>query len=88
MDRLRAILLVLPGVTEGFCYGTPGFYVNKKIFARMKEDGETLVVRTGDRENWVEYQFEILLVALPSAPLAANPMLCVRRFYFVRPPTI
>ncbi len=54
LERIRAIALSIPGVTEGTCYGTPGFYVNKKFLARLKEDGETLVVYTDDRDNWIE----------------------------------
>jgi hypothetical protein len=42
----------LPGVSEDSCYGTPAFYVSKKLLARMKEDGETLVVFTPDRDEW------------------------------------
>lgn len=44
----------LPGVTEKLCYGTPAFYVNKKIFSRLKEDGETLVVQSNERGKWME----------------------------------
>ena len=43
---IRLLMMPLPGVSEGTCYGTPAFYVSKKLLARMKEDGETLVVYT------------------------------------------
>ena len=43
----------MPGVSEKLCFGTPAFYVNKKIFVRMKEDGETLVVQSIIREKWM-----------------------------------
>jgi hypothetical protein len=46
----RRIALVLPGVEEGPCYGTSGFRARGKLFARIKEDGETLVVRV-DRDS-------------------------------------
>ena len=46
--------MALPGVTEGISYGTPGFYVNKKLFARLREDGETLVVYTTERDKWMK----------------------------------
>jgi len=49
-----------PGVEEGPSYGTPGFRVVGKLFARIKEDGVTLVVRT-DRDSR-----EALLEAAPS----------------------
>ena len=57
---VRRIALGLPGVEERPSYGTPGFRVAGKLFARIKEDGVTLVVRT-DRDSR-----EALLEANPS----------------------
>jgi hypothetical protein len=54
LQFLRDTLLSLPGVNEKLCYGTPGFYAGKKLFARMKEDGETLVIQSFEREIWME----------------------------------
>ena len=54
MEFIRKALLHLPGVSERPCYSTPAFYVDKKIFARLKEDCETLVVQTFEREKWME----------------------------------
>jgi len=45
VDQLRASLLALPGVTQAPCYGTPGFRVRGKLFARLWPDGETLVLK-------------------------------------------
>jgi hypothetical protein len=56
----RRVALALPGVEEGPSYGTSGFRVSGKLFARVKEDGVTLVVRT-DRDTR-----EALLGANPS----------------------
>jgi hypothetical protein len=56
----RRIALALPGVEKGPSYGTSGFRVSGKLFARVKEDGVTLVVRT-DRDTR-----EALLEANPS----------------------
>lgn len=50
-EAVRRLLLALPGVEEGSCYGTPGFRVRGKFLARIKEDGETLVVKCGDDER-------------------------------------
>jgi hypothetical protein len=49
---IRLLMMPLPGVSESVCYGTPAFYVSKKLLVRMKEDGETLVVYTPDRDEW------------------------------------
>jgi hypothetical protein len=54
LEFLRQTLMPLPGISEKPCYGTPGFYVGKKMFARMKEDGETLVVQSFERELWMD----------------------------------
>jgi hypothetical protein len=51
---IRNTVQGLPGVIEKPSYNTPGFFVGKKLFARMKEDGETLVVQTYEREKWME----------------------------------
>ncbi|HEY8994106.1 MAG TPA: MmcQ/YjbR family DNA-binding protein [Lacunisphaera sp.] len=42
---VRRFALALPEVTEGICFGTPTFYVRKKLMLRMREDGETLVCK-------------------------------------------
>ncbi len=36
---------LLPGTVESTSYGTPALKVKNKLLARLKEDGETLVVR-------------------------------------------
>ena len=50
---MRQILSALPGVEERPCYGTPGFYYRKKFMARLREDGESLALKTtfADREH-------------------------------------
>jgi hypothetical protein len=54
LEYIRNAVKDLPGVSEKPCYSTPGFYAGKKLFARMKEDGETLVIQTYEREKWME----------------------------------
>src|SRR5262245_25300462 len=44
-EAVRRLALALPDVQEGTSYGTPAFRVRGKLFARLKEDGEALVVR-------------------------------------------
>jgi len=60
-DEVRAYLLSLPGVEEGPCYGTPGFRVRGKLIARLKEDGDSLVVRLSFDER------DMLMEADPDA---------------------
>jgi hypothetical protein len=43
--RLQAAAKHLPGVEPGLSYGTPALKVKGKLFARLWEDGETLVLR-------------------------------------------
>jgi hypothetical protein len=43
-EAARRLALKLPGSVEGPSYGTPGYRVNGKLFARLREDGQTLVV--------------------------------------------
>jgi hypothetical protein len=54
LEFIRTAIAQLPGVSEKPCYSTPGFYAGKKLFARMKEDGETLVIQTNERDKWME----------------------------------
>ena len=43
-DAVRRIALALPGVEDGTSYGTPALKVKNKLMARLKEDGETIVL--------------------------------------------
>ena len=44
-ESVRLIALALPKVEEGTSYGTPAFKVAGKLFVRLHQDGESLVVR-------------------------------------------
>jgi len=50
--RVSALAAAHPGVEESLSYGTRALKVKGKLMARMKEDGDTLVLRTSmeDRE--------------------------------------
>jgi hypothetical protein len=43
-DDVRRIALSLPHTTERPSYGTPGFRVKDRLFARIREEGDVLVV--------------------------------------------
>jgi hypothetical protein len=51
LETVRAILEALPGVEEGVSYGTPGFRVKGKFLGRLREDGETFVVKVSFEER-------------------------------------
>jgi len=44
-DSARKIALALPGAEEGTSYGTPAFRVRGKLFLRLHDSRESLVVR-------------------------------------------
>lgn len=44
-DTVRRLALALPKVVEGTCYGTPSLHVGRALLARLREDGETLVLK-------------------------------------------
>jgi len=58
-DDVRKLAFALPEVEEGTSYGTPAFRVRKKFLARLREDGETLVVMIDFDER------DILMAANP-----------------------
>jgi hypothetical protein len=47
LDDVRAIALALPATTERPSYGTPGFRVRDRLFARLREE-DVLVVWVAD----------------------------------------
>jgi hypothetical protein len=48
---VRKLALALQNVEEATSYGTPAFKVDGKLIARLKEDGESLVVGTTFEER-------------------------------------
>lgn len=54
LSFIRDFVFQLPEVNEKPCHGTPGFYVGKCLFARLKEGEEELVVYTTERETWMD----------------------------------
>src|SRR5262249_41426823 len=50
-DLVREIAATLPGAEESTSYGTPAFKVKGKLFARLREDGDSLVVRVEFEER-------------------------------------
>ncbi len=50
-DDVRRIAVSLPSTTEKPSYGTPGFRVKDKLFARIHDAGEAVVVWCADLED-------------------------------------
>lgn len=42
-DDVRRIALALPGASERMAYGTPAFYVARRMFARLRDDPGVLL---------------------------------------------
>jgi hypothetical protein len=62
LQFIRKVILALPGTTEGLSHGTPGFYVQKKMLARLWESGEVLVIHNDERELWMEKDPEVFFI--------------------------
>ena len=48
---VRKVGLTFHGVEEGTSYGTPALHVKGKFMARLREDGESLVIKCGFDER-------------------------------------
>ena len=55
-DTVRQLALALPGVEEGTSYGTPAFKVRGKLFVRLHQDGDSIVVRIDEKERALRLQ--------------------------------
>jgi len=50
-ETVRQCALALPGVEEGTSYGTPAFKVRGKLFVRLHQSEEAIVVRIDQDER-------------------------------------
>ncbi len=50
-DIVRRLALALPGVVEGNSYGTPSLHVGRGLLGRLREDGETVVLKVDRAER-------------------------------------
>ena len=50
-DQVRRIALELPGVATGAAYGGPSLHVGRKFLGRLREDGETFVLKVDPAER-------------------------------------
>jgi hypothetical protein len=60
-DKVKAVALALPEVVESTSYGTPALKVRGKLMLRLREDHETLVIRTSweNRERLMSIEPEV-----------------------------
>ncbi|MBR0779305.1 MmcQ/YjbR family DNA-binding protein [Bradyrhizobium diazoefficiens] len=94
-DDVRTFALTWPEVEDGTCYGTPALKVRKKMLARLKADGDSLVmpdVPLDERAMLVESQpkvsyftdhyadYPIVLIRLSKAKRAAVEPFLQRRW--------
>lgn len=63
-DQVCQLALSLPGVSEGRAYGGPSLHVGRKFMGRLREDGETLVLKVelAERERLIEGEPDIFFV--------------------------
>jgi hypothetical protein len=50
-ETVRQLALALPGAEEGTSYGTPAFKVRGKLFVRLHQCGDSIVVRIDQSER-------------------------------------
>ncbi len=50
-ETVRQRAWLLPGAEEGTSYGTPAFKVRGKLFVRLHQDGDSIVVRIDENER-------------------------------------
>jgi hypothetical protein len=55
-DTVREIALALPASEESTSYGTPAFKVKGKLFVRLHQDGDSIVVRIDPAERAMRMQ--------------------------------
>ena len=94
-DDVRRVALTWPEVEDGTSYGTAALKVRKKLLARLKQDGDSLVmpgVPQDERDVLVEHQpdifyftdhyrdYPMVLIRLSKAERAAIEPLLHRRW--------
>jgi hypothetical protein len=96
---VRRLALALPETSEKPCYGTPGFYVKKKLFARLLPDPKVLAVRVDPEERAALLQvapevffltphyegWPMVLIRLPKVELADLEDRLVEAWRFMAP---
>ncbi len=50
-EQVRQLALALPGVSEGRAYGGRSLHVGRKFLGRLREDGESFVLKVDPAER-------------------------------------
>ena len=76
-ETVRQLALALPEVEEGTWFGTPAFRVRGKSFARLREEGDVLVVKVdpGYQEALIQMQPDTYFI---TPHYAGHPYVLVR----------
>ena len=76
-ETVRQLALALPEVGEGTWFGTPAFRVRGKSFARLREEGDILVVKVdiGYQEALIQTQPDTYFI---TPHYAGHPYVLVR----------
>ena len=63
-ETVQEIARALPGAVEGMSYGTPAFHVRQKLFVRLHQSGESIVIMIdlAEREALMELDPETCFI--------------------------
>ena len=64
-ESVKTIAMLLPEAYERTSNNTPAFYVGKKLFARLREDGCSLVVNAADLDRLALSQIDPSVFSIP-----------------------
>jgi hypothetical protein len=64
-ESVKNMALSLPEAYERTWYNTPAFYVGKELFARLREDGISLVVNAADLDRIALSQMDPSIYSIP-----------------------
>lgn len=80
LEVLRELALELPETEETTSYGTPAFKVRKKLFARMREEGDVLVVKVerDERAALIESEPDVFSTRLTTRTMTSYSSAWVR----------
>lgn len=101
-DDVRDLALSLPETVEKPSYGTPGFRVKDKLFARIHQDGVSLVLRCDRAQReamhvaepakfyWTPHyeNYDAILVALAEVGREELASLLEMSWFYMAPPRV